>query len=68
MHRRRCGSAGRLCQFGRVVSPSILLTSWWKAGMASENISGAATPCDSKNLVQEKFGVSLSASASVTGL
>ena len=27
--------------------------------------AGAATPCDSKNLVQGKFGVSLSASAGV---
>lgn len=50
------------------VSAIILLTSWWKAGIASENISGGVTPCDLKNSVHDQFGVSLSASAGLTGL
>ena len=35
--------------------------------IASENISGRATPMASKKAVQEKFGVSASASASAVG-
>ncbi len=50
------------------VSPRAALTSWWKDGMASENLAGAATPWEAKNSLQLKFGVSASASARVTGL
>ena len=50
------------------MSPRALLTSWWKAGTASENFSGAVTPWDWKNSVHGKFGVSASASARLTML
>jgi len=56
------------CQAAGAVSASILDTSWWKAGMASENICGAATPWDLKNSLQDQLGVNWSACSSDTGL
>ncbi|MCY1463854.1 hypothetical protein D9M71_818070 [compost metagenome] len=56
------------CQVEAGTSVSILSTSPKNAGWASENFCAAGTFRVSNSAVQLKFGVSLSASAALTGL